>query len=89
GRWKLMHQMPIRGTDGKRTYQPYALFDLEADAAERNNVIQQHPDIAQRLVRQLLTYRAGFPPLDSADAAGPLFMDPQQLEELKSLGYID
>lgn len=43
--WKLIHYAAPRGDD--------LLYDLEADPQERENVLSQHPEIAERLKQRL------------------------------------
>ena len=47
GRWKL-----IELESGTRM-----LFDMETDAQENQNVIEQHPEIAKRLQKKLADWR--------------------------------
>ena len=64
GKWKLClcpgsggWSHPRRGkeaADAPRTQ----LFDLEADPAEKNNLVNQHPEIAERLTKLLEDYVA-------------------------------
>ena len=42
---------------GRPFKKPYTLFDLENDPAETTNVIEQHPEVAQRLTEKLETIR--------------------------------
>ncbi|MBM3323847.1 hypothetical protein FJY69_10275, partial [candidate division WOR-3 bacterium] len=49
GRWKLLAR------DG----QPLELFDLEADVGETNNLLEQHPDIAEKLAGQIRSFLSG------------------------------
>jgi arylsulfatase A-like enzyme len=58
GKWKLVlgngsggRRKPV----GKPFEKPFHLFDLESDPKESRNVIEQHPEIARRLVWALNT----------------------------------
>ena len=51
GQWKLL-------VGGPRSY----LFNLETDAAEKHNLLAQHPEIAQRLRAKLETWAAELQP---------------------------
>ena len=60
GKWKLVlcngsggREAP-RGTPFKK---PYFLFDLTEDISERQNVIEDHPEIARRLEKKCLELR--------------------------------
>lgn len=58
--WKLvtapngqMYNLHIGQTLGSVSVPKVQLFDLEADPGEKNNLIDQHPDIADRLLERL------------------------------------
>jgi arylsulfatase A-like enzyme len=60
GKWKLHRYDPKSARNvvveeplANRKVPRFQLFDLQADPAEKTNVIQQHPDVAQRLQQQL------------------------------------
>ncbi len=60
GRWKLhrhdsksARNVVVEQQLANTPVSRYQLFDLQADPAERNNVIEQYPDVAQRLQDQL------------------------------------
>ena len=58
--WKLILGDGSGGREkprGKPFQQPYQLYDLSADIAESNDVIEQHPDVATRLEKQLAKIR--------------------------------
>lgn len=57
GRWKLLH------TDGRKGGVTYALFDLENDPGEKTNLIDTHPEIAQRLQKAWQGWRESMPPV--------------------------
>ena len=61
-----------------------ALYDLEADPAESRNVIEEHPQVAARLSAELAAWSASIP-----SQAPPPERDPEQLEMLRALGYVD
>ncbi|MFM8903828.1 MAG: hypothetical protein ACKOIB_01030, partial [Verrucomicrobiota bacterium] len=46
GKWKLLCR------DGR----PVELFDLEADLSETTNLLQQHPEVAERLTREVRAF---------------------------------
>jgi arylsulfatase A-like enzyme len=61
GKWKLVLGNGSGGREkprGQRFARPYQLFDLDSDPSETTNVIEQHPDVAQRLERQCLEIMA-------------------------------
>ena len=46
GKWKLLC----------RDAQPLELFDLEADLAETTNLLERHPEVAERLARDVRAF---------------------------------
>jgi arylsulfatase A-like enzyme len=85
-RWKLVHVPSQRYRDMMQGLE-YELYDVLADPMETTNVIDQHPDVAERL-RWALE--------DILDATGPVAPPPgqapryteEQLRQLRALGYI-
>ena len=57
GKWKLHLKDPKVKGRGKKGQQTPHLFDLDADIAEKNNVIEKHPDVAQRLMQQMKEFK--------------------------------
>jgi len=62
GKWKLQRHDKKRTRNLKVSTQlantpvpKFQLYDLSQDAAEKKNVIDQHPDVAERLKKQLAT----------------------------------
>ena len=60
GKWKLhrhdngrAHNVVVEGQLRRTKVPPFQLFDLDADPAEKTNVIADHPDVAERLKQQL------------------------------------
>ncbi len=88
GRWKLMHQAPARKSTGRR-FEVFSLFDRQADPLEQTDVLQAHPDIARRLIGQLVEWHLRYRPIETRAAGDQLMLDAEQLEELRSLGYIN
>jgi len=64
GRWKLVFErtlkkeFPYRRIAGGGETVPEALYDLEKDIGEQNNLIADHPDVADRLRALAETMRA-------------------------------
>jgi len=77
-RYKLVESPRLEGGYAR------ALYDLEADPAERRNVIEEHPEVAARLSDQLGVWSASIP-----SQAPPPERDEEQLEMLRALGYVD
>jgi len=87
-RWKLIfrfHPEPIRkgGPDSH-----FALFDVIADPDERVNVLPDEPEVVRRLTGALLTYARRQVPVAAASVA-EIEYDPQQLRQLRALGYVE
>ena len=56
GKWKLIAGNGSGGREkpsGKPFQRPYQLYDLDADIAESNDLIDEHADIAKRLEQEL------------------------------------
>ena len=60
-----------------------ALYDLAADPSEERDVSAAHPEVAARLAAALERWTATLPPARTPER------DEQQLEALRTLGYID
>ena len=85
-RWKLIYHYMHGDRPNYPTPARFELYDLDADPDEKNDLCSAHPDIARRLMCRLVAYAREQFPYES-DASG-LQYDPQQLRELRSLGYI-
>jgi arylsulfatase A-like enzyme len=84
GDWKLIHNV-IRPPDKPE----FELFDFYKDPLDQKNVADQHPDVVERLGKQLegwhrMATQARLKP-DSEETKG---MSAEQLERLRSLGYV-
>jgi hypothetical protein len=84
GRWKLVWntQRPSGGPE-------FELYDHAADRLDLHDLASEHPDVVQRLTKDLGEYRkrteaARLKP-DAAAAEG---MSKENLERLKALGYV-
>jgi arylsulfatase A-like enzyme len=64
------------------------LFDLAADPRERADQAQERPDELRRLVRVGEGLRELLPKVGAAQAESELTLDPETIEQLRSLGYI-
>ncbi len=61
GKWKLIAGNGSGGREkpkGKPFERPYQLFDLSTDLAEKHNIIQEHPQVAEQLESQLEKIRS-------------------------------
>lgn len=84
GGWKLIHN--VKPAPGAAEYE---LYDRRHDPADAANVATSHPDVVARLGAELAGWRtkmlaAKLPPDSAATAA----MRPEELQRLKSLGYV-
>lgn len=84
GNWKLIHNK-LRHAE-----QPeYELYDFKQDPINLNNVASQHPDVVQKLAKELDAWYAQASAArlkPDSDAAVTLNQD--ELERMRSLGYI-
>ena len=84
GNWKLIHNV-VRPADKPE----FELFDFYQDPLDQKNVAAEHPDVVQRLAKSLdawhqMAQAAKLKP-DSELAKG---MTKEQLDQLRSLGYV-
>ena len=84
GNWKLIHNV-VRPADKAE----FELFDFYQDPLDQKNVAAEHPDVVERLAKNLdawhqMAQAAKLKP-DSELAKG---MTREQLEQLRSLGYV-
>jgi hypothetical protein len=84
GGWKLVHNT-VRPRGGPE----FELFDFAKDSLNLRDVAGEHPDVVQRLSKRLEGWRqmARSARL-KADAEATQGLSQQQLERLRSLGYI-
>jgi arylsulfatase A-like enzyme len=84
GNWKLIHNV------ARAPETPdFELFDFHKDPLDQKNVAAEHPDVVERLAKQLegwkrMATQAKLKP-DSEETKG---MTAEQLERLRSLGYV-
>jgi arylsulfatase A-like enzyme len=75
GRWKLIEA----AREGRRE-----LYDLEADPGENDDLALAEPERAEALATRLADWRRAHPMrIDAGD------LDPEELEALRALGYVD
>ncbi|MEM1451444.1 MAG: sulfatase [Planctomycetota bacterium] len=75
GRWKLV----ARGRNNA------SLFDLESDPGEQNDVAAEHPDVVERLVATVQTWRAE--QKEKARSGAAVELDAAQRQRIENLGY--
>jgi hypothetical protein len=89
GRWKLVFRSAPQSIPPAPESR-FQLFDLEADPDETRNLVMEHADVTRRLVGELLAYADRQPPIArAAESAAALDYDPEQLEQLRALGYVE
>lgn len=84
GQWKLIHN-----TRRPRGGPEFELYDFAKDPLNKTDVAAQHPDVVARLAKALDGWRqmATAARLKS-DVEGTKNLSPEQLQRLRSLGYI-
>jgi arylsulfatase A-like enzyme len=88
------HQVPVGGRWGAlHRYFPEVprllLYDLWADPFARQAVNDRHPELVERYTRELVAlWKANQALAQRFRAAGEVELDPEQLRQLKALGYI-
>jgi arylsulfatase A-like enzyme len=84
GRWKLIHNV-ARPPD----LPEFELFDFYRDALDQKNLAAENPEVVSRLSRALDAWHQGAQAArlkpDSETVKG---LSPEQLEQLRSLGYV-
>ena len=91
GRFKLIwvptqqEQRRVAGVDVS-----FALYDLLADPGELRNVAAEHPEVVERLSRQLWTWFEASPfPVDTdSEECAARETAPETVEQLRALGYL-
>jgi arylsulfatase A-like enzyme len=88
------HMVPVGGRWGAlHRYFPEVprllLYDLWSDPFARRAVNDEHPELVERYTRELLTlWKAHQALAQRYREAGDVALDPEQLRQLKALGYI-
>jgi arylsulfatase A-like enzyme len=83
GPWQLVALRPRDTTD----IEPRALYRLDRDPTTKTNLLGDHPEVEERLAAALSRRYAEEQRLSLR--AKPKQVDPEMLERLRSLGYID
>ncbi|MHC4064561.1 MAG: sulfatase, partial [Planctomycetota bacterium] len=88
-RWKLMCRHQKKQTPDGSAETKFLLYDLASDPHEQADVIDAHHDVARRLIGRLLQWQGQQAPFEAGGNRGQVHLDAEQLEELRSLGYIE
>jgi arylsulfatase A-like enzyme len=84
GEWKLIHHT-IRPAERPE----YELFDARRDPLDQHDVAGEHPDVVQRLSKALDGWhQMALASRVKPDAETTQKMSPEQLQKLRSLGYV-
>ncbi|MFQ5806323.1 MAG: sulfatase [Phycisphaerae bacterium] len=87
-RWKLMYFYEEEPADPGEKHTRFALYDLQDFFYDKADVIDQHRDVARRLIGGLLAYRQRQHPYAPGLKAEVLKIDAEQIRELQALGYV-
>ncbi|MEM8932191.1 MAG: sulfatase [Acidobacteriota bacterium] len=85
-RWKFVWWMPKGATAAQRT-DHYRLYDLTRDPLEVHDLSTRHPRTVERLIGEIEAILAAG--TGTLDEGVPDDVDPDLLERLRSLGYVD
>jgi arylsulfatase A-like enzyme len=84
GQWKLVHHVVRNGSQPE-----FELFDRDSDLLDQKNVADQHPDIVKRLSKDLQLWKQKAASVKlKPDSDSTANMSPEEIERLRSLGYI-
>jgi arylsulfatase A-like enzyme len=84
GQWKLIHN-----TARPRGGPEFELYDFVKDPLDTTDVASQHPDVVARLAKALDGWKqTALAARLKPDAEGVKNLSPEQLQRLRSLGYI-
>jgi len=86
GKWKLIYGARPFPVQAGGPASRFVLFDLQKDPGERENVIGAQPDVARRLIAELLAWRLAHPPYERS--SGSYEMGGAESKQLQGLGYI-
>ena len=85
-RWKLV-QVPSAQYQRQMQGTEYELYEVRSDPLETRNVVDEHPELAE-LLKSLLDARVTSPDPATPDAGQLPDYSPEEIENLRSLGYI-
>lgn len=84
GKWKL-----IWNREAPDDVPEYELYDHRADPLNQEDVVSEHPEVVERLAEQLRRFRSWATEQKVDESAAQSQMSAEELEQLRSLGYID
>ena len=80
--WKLIHNVKTRDKP------EFELFDHSADPFDVTNVAEEHPDRVKALAAELVTWREMVTAAKLPDDESTEGMSSEEINRLRSLGYI-
>jgi arylsulfatase A-like enzyme len=83
GEWKLIKNLAL--PEGRPEYE---LYDHREDPINTTNLADQHPDVVERLSKLLESWHESAKAAHIAPDAAAEDMSPEELERLRSLGYV-
>ncbi|MCI0443403.1 hypothetical protein L0152_09320 [bacterium] len=66
---------------------PFELYNVEKDWHQTKNIISENPELAKKLEKELLRWIHSAPNYDPVDRKTPDY-DPQAIEQMEALGYL-
>jgi hypothetical protein len=66
---------------------PFELYNVEKDWQETKNIIAENPDLARKLEKELLHWLHNQPNYIPVNRKTPDY-DPQAIEQMEALGYL-
>ena len=85
-RWKLLH-IPTEQYQHQMQGVVYELYETRSDPMETNNVVSEHPQLVE-LLKTLLEERVNSSEPIGAERGRLPDYSPEEIENLRSLGYI-
>ena len=85
-RWKLLH-VPNERYQRQMQGMEYELYEVRSDPMETRNIVSEHPHLVE-LMKTLLAARVTSPDPTSTEPGRLPSYSPEEIENLRSLGYI-
>ena len=79
----------IWNDDAPDTVPVYELYDHDADPLDQDNVAEAHPEIVESMAAELKKWRSWAESKRLDEEADTAQVSPEELEQLRSLGYIE
>ena len=85
-RWKLLH-IPNERYQRQMQGMEYELYEVRVDPMETQNVVSEHPELVELMKTLLETRVTSSGPTSTEPGRLPNY-SPEEIENLRSLGYI-